>query len=58
MSEGDVAGIIGGIRSPDVALPPAGIRFTPDGLAGCAETDAEIASAATSATPVKRCFMV
>ena len=39
----------------DVCLPPAGIR--PDGLAGCAQTGAEIASAAITAMPVKRCFI-
>jgi hypothetical protein len=51
----DVSGMIAGIRSPDVALPPAGIR--PDGLAGCAQTGAESASAAITATPLKRCFV-
>src|SRR5215469_6836993 len=34
-----------------IALPPAG-------LAGCAQTGAANASAATTATPVRRCFMV
>jgi hypothetical protein len=31
--------------------------FPPDGLAGCAQTGAESASAAITATPPKRCFV-
>jgi hypothetical protein len=34
------------------------IEFPPDGLAGCADTGAEIASAATTAALVKRCFIL
>jgi hypothetical protein len=33
------------------------MELPPDGLAGCAQTGAQNASAATTATPVKRCFM-
>jgi hypothetical protein len=83
----DVSGIIAGMRSPDVLLPPVGIwpdgvgagggapvvygvrpgppglgpgipiEFPPDGLAGCAQAGAESASAAITATPLKRCFV-
>src|SRR5215469_16371883 len=33
------------------------IGFPPDGLAGCVQAGTEKASAATTATPVTRCFM-
>jgi hypothetical protein len=47
----DAEGVGGILVGSDVALPPAGIR--PDGLAGCAQTGAESASAAITVTPPK-----
>ena len=38
--------------------PGIPIAFPPEGLTGCAPTGPENASAATTATPVKRCFML
>ena len=38
--------------------PGAPMALPPDGLAGCAQTGAENASAATIATPVSKCFML
>src|ERR1700748_3795525 len=37
--------------------PGVPIELPPDGLACCAQADAENASAAATATPVKRCFI-
>ena len=37
--------------------PGVPTELPPDGLAVCAQTGPENASAATTATPVKRCFM-
>ena len=45
------------VGDSDVARPPLDIRPPEVGLAGCAQGGAEKASAATTATPVRRCFM-
>jgi hypothetical protein len=51
------APVLYGIRPGPPGLGPGiPIEFPPDGLAGCAQAGAESASAAITATPLKRCF--
>jgi hypothetical protein len=51
--------VLYGVRPGPPGLGPGiPIEFPPEGLAGCAHTGAEKASAATTATPVRRCFIV
>jgi hypothetical protein len=51
--------VLYGVRpGPPGFGPGRPTAFPPDGLAGCAPTGAENASAATTATPFKRCFVV
>lgn len=53
------AGELYGVNPGPPGLGPGmPIGFPPEGLAGCAPTGAENASAAITATPVKRCFML
>jgi hypothetical protein len=51
--------VLYGVRPGPPGLGPGiPIEFPPDGLACCAPTGAENASAATTATPVRKCFML
>jgi hypothetical protein len=59
---GAIAGRAGaelyGVKPGPPGLGPGiPIEFPPDGLTGCAPMGAENASAATTATPVRRCFI-
>src|SRR6202040_2315494 len=62
-AEGGGAAVVRGPELYGVSPGPPGfgpgvpIELPPDGLACCAQTGAENASAATTATPVKRCFI-
>ena len=63
-AEGGGAAVVRGPEPYGVSPGPPGfgpgtpIALPPDGLTGCAQTGAENASAATTATPVISCFMV
>jgi hypothetical protein len=55
---GGAAPVLSGVRPGPPGLGPGTpTAFPPDGLAGCAQTGAESASAAITATPPKRCFV-
>jgi hypothetical protein len=62
-AEGGGAAVVRGPELYGVRPGPPGfgpgvpMELPPDGLAGCAQTGAENASAAITATPVKRCFI-
>lgn len=62
-AEGGGAAVVRGPELYGVSPGPPGFgpgtpkALPPDGLAGCAQTGAENASAATTATPVMRCFI-
>jgi len=63
-AEGGGAAVVRGPELYGVNPGPPGfgpgipIELPPDGLVGWAQAGAENASAATTATPVKRCFML
>jgi hypothetical protein len=56
---GRAGAVVYGVKpGPPGFGPGIPIAFPPDGLAGCADTGTQNASAATSATPVMRCFIL